>query len=59
MYFDMKNNPYEGITVDQGGSLPIALIRKQKFEKLMNGTQNGYKNTRQTQPVKTNTITYH
>ena len=48
MYFYMTNIPYEGITVDQGGSSPTALIKKRKIEILMLGTQNGYQNTRQT-----------
>ena len=48
MYFDMKNIPYKGITVDQGGSSPTALIKIRKIEILMLGTQNGYQNTRQT-----------
>ena len=48
----MENNPYEGKTVDQGGSPPTALIRKPKFEKSMRSEQNWYQNTPQTQPVK-------
>ena len=49
MYFYITNISFEGITVDQGGSPPTALIRIPKFENYE------CQNTRQTQQVKKNT----
>ena len=42
MYFDMTNIPYKGITVDQAGSAPTALIRRAIFKNFVKYSRYGY-----------------